>query len=107
MEKVRLILPGEIVFTNLTENVFSDKLVVDLHNLFETSFLISGFSNSQSFLDSSAQCFRVPKDSTLSKTFDATVGSAKKPAGSFEINQRDSYSSNAKCPVFLHESLRM
>ena len=71
------ILPGELVFTNLAENAFSDKLVVDLHNLFETSFLISGFSNSQSFLDSLKSVSESQK-LFIGKTFDATVGSAKK-----------------------------
>ena len=71
------ILPGELVFTNLAENAFSDKLVVDLHNLFETSYLISGFSNSQSFLDSLKSVSESQK-LFIGKTFDATVGSAKK-----------------------------
>lgn len=46
------ILPGDIVFTNLLEDTFSDKLVVDLDNLLQSSFLLSGFANSNSFLDS-------------------------------------------------------
>ena len=77
------ILSGELVFTNLAENKFSDKLVVDLNHLLDTSFLISGFSNSQSFLDSLHSVSESQKI-TLSKTFNATVGNAKK-AGSFEI----------------------
>ena len=83
------ILSGELVFTNLAENKFSDKLVVDLNHLLDTSFLISGFSNSQSFLDSLHSVSESQKI-TLSKTFNATVGNAKK-AGSFEIIQ-ESYS---------------
>lgn len=45
------LLPGELVITESSNNKLSDKLTVDLGNLFETSFLISGFSNSSSFDD--------------------------------------------------------
>ena len=94
------ILPGELVFTNLKENVFSDKLVVDLHNLFETSFLISGFSNSQSFLDSLKSISESQK-LFIGKTFDATVGSAKKPEVFEIINEPQPLNTSAQ---FLNDT---
>jgi len=94
------ILPGELVFTNLSENVFSDKLVVDLHNLFETSFLISGFSNSQSFLNSLKSVSESQK-LFIGKTFDATVGGAKKPEVFEIINELQPSNTSAQ---FLNDT---
>ena len=94
------ILPGELVFTNLAENAFSDKVVVDLHNLFETSYLISGFSNSQSFLDSLKSVSESQK-LFISKTFDASVGSAKKSEVFEIINESERPNTPAQ---FTHDS---
>ena len=97
------ILSGELVFTNLAENKFSDKLVVDMNHLLETSFLISGFSNSQSFLNS-LQSVSESQKLVLDKTYNATVGRAKS-AGSFEIIQ-ESYPQKKNAKPFL-ESLNL
>jgi len=77
------ILPGDIVFTNLLEDTFSDKLVVDLDNLLQSSFLLSGFANSNSFLDSLKSVSKSQK-LHMGKALGTTVGSANH-SESFEI----------------------
>jgi hypothetical protein len=69
------VLPGELIFTNIKTNQFSDKVVVDLANLLDTSFLISGFSNSSSFEKSLLNVSESQK-SLIGKSFDAKVGNA-------------------------------
>jgi hypothetical protein len=77
------VLPGELIFTDLKNNRFSDKVVVDLANLLKTSFLISGFSNSTSFEKSLLNVSDSQK-SLIGKSFEAKVGNAAS-SGQFEV----------------------
>lgn len=69
------LLPGELVFTELSNNTLSDKVTVDLGNLFETSFLISGFPNSSSFEDA-LKSVAASQKLVIGKSYNATVGKA-------------------------------
>jgi len=77
------VLPGELIFTDIKNNKFSDKVVVDLANLLDTSFLISGFSNSSSFEKSLLNVSESQK-SLIGKSFDAKVGNATS-IGQFQV----------------------
>jgi hypothetical protein len=81
-----VLLPGELVFTDLKNSSFSDKVNVDLQNLFETSFLISGFMNSSNFETALKNVAKLQKDA-IGKTYNASVGSANS-LSSFEIISR-------------------
>jgi len=80
------LLPGELVFTDLKTSSFSDKVTVDLENLFETSFLISGFMNSSSFESALRNVAKLQKDAIV-KSYNASVGSANS-LSNFEIISR-------------------
>jgi len=77
------LLPGELVFTELKSQTLSEKVTVDLKNLFETSFLISGFSNSKSF-ENALRSVAESQKLVIGKSFDAAVGEAT-GSDSFEI----------------------
>ncbi len=79
------LLPGELLFTDLKSKNFSDKVMVDLSNLSETSFLVSGFSNSKSFQESLGSVAK-SQQLLIGKSFDATVGHAQ-GGEKFEILQ--------------------
>lgn len=77
------LLPGELVFTELKSQTLSEKVTVDLKNLFETSFLISGFSNSKSF-ENALRSVAESQKLVIGKSFNAAVGEAT-GSDSFEI----------------------
>lgn len=81
-----VLLPGELVFTDLKTSSFSDKVTVDLENLFQTSFLISGFMNSSSFESALRNVAKLQKDA-IGKSYNASVGSANS-LSNFEIISR-------------------
>ena len=81
-----VLLPGELVFTDLKASSFSDKVTVDLQNLFETSFLISGFMNSSSFESALRNVAKLQKN-TIGKSYNASIGSANS-LSNFEIVSR-------------------
>jgi hypothetical protein len=81
-----VLLPGELVFTDLKASLFSDKVTVDLQNLFETSFLISGFMNSSSFESALRNVAKLQKNA-IGKSYNASVGSANN-LSNFEIVSR-------------------
>lgn len=81
-----VLLPGELVFTDLKTSSFSDKVTVDLQNLFETSFLISGFMNSSSFESALRNVAKLQKDA-IGKSYNASVGRANS-LSNFEIISR-------------------
>ena len=81
------LLPGELVFTQLKDNSFSDKVTVDLENLFKTSFLISGFPNSSSFEDALNSVAHSQKQ-VIGKSYNATIGGSS-GAGHFEVIPRN------------------
>ena len=78
-----VLLPGELVFTDLKASSFSDKVTIDLQKLFETSFLISGFMNSSSFESALRNVAKLQKD-TIGKSYNASIGSANS-LSNFEI----------------------
>lgn len=67
------LLPGDLVFTQISTNSFSDKVTVDLENLFGTSFLISGFPNSTSFGEALKSVAQSQKQ-VIGKSYNATIG---------------------------------
>lgn len=69
------LLPGELIFTELKTNSLSDKVTVNLKNLFETSFLISGFPNSSSFEDA-LKSVAESQALSIGKLYNATIGSS-------------------------------
>ena len=83
MDDAIALLPGELVFTELKSQTLSDKVTVDLKNLFETSFLISGFSNSNSF-ENALRSVAESQKLVIGKSFNASVGEAT-GSDSFEI----------------------
>jgi hypothetical protein len=77
------LLPGELVFTDLKKMSFSDKVNIELQNLLESSFLVSGFMNSSSF-ESALQNVADLQQNTITKSYNAKVGRAKS-ASNFEL----------------------
>jgi hypothetical protein len=99
------VLPGELIFTDIKNNKFSDKVVVDLANLLDTSFLISGFSNSSSF-EKSLLNVSASQKSLIGKSFNAKVGNATS-TGKFQISPIVSNEeANPDDPSFIPEGLR-
>jgi hypothetical protein len=82
------LLPGELVFTDLKTSSFSDKVTVDLQNLFKTSFLISGFMNSSSFESALRNVAKLQNDA-IGKSYNASVGSANSLSNFEIISQSD------------------
>lgn len=87
-----VLLPGELVFTDLKTESFSEKVTVDLENLLETSFLISGFLNSASFESALKNVANLQKDA-IGKTYNASVGSANS-LSNFEVISRSTQDSS-------------
>jgi hypothetical protein len=83
-----ILLPGELVFTDLKTSSFSDKVTVDLQNLFKTSFLISGFMNSSSFESALRNVAKLQNDA-IGKSYNASVGSANSLSNFEIISQSD------------------
>lgn len=77
------LLPGELLFTQLNTKTLSDKMTVDLENLFSTSFLISGFSNSSSF-EEALRSVAASQKMLIGKSYNATVANTQ-GADTFEI----------------------
>ena len=92
-----VLLPGELVFTDLKTSSFSDKVTVDLQNLFETSFLISGFMNSSSFESALRNVAKLQKDA-IGKSYNASVGSANS-LSNFEIISRSNRDTPAQSGI--------
>ena len=81
-EKLAL-LPGELTFVKPGSSEISDIININLERVVSTSFLVSGFKNSASFLSSINSVVRAQQES-IGKTFRAEVGDAK-TADSFEV----------------------
>ena len=77
------IMPGEIVFHMPGERSFGEKVNVNLTKLIPSSFLLSGFPNSESFTKSLSNVASAQEES-IGKVFAASVGDSKE-ADSFEI----------------------
>ena len=92
-----VLLPGELAFTDLKTGSFSDKITIDLENLFETSFLISGFMNSGSFESALRNVANLQKDA-IGKTYNASVGSANS-LSNFEIISRSTQDPSSKSGI--------
>ncbi len=67
--------PGELTFTDLKNSSFSEKIIVDLVNLLDTSILISGFLNSSSF-EKSLKSIAESQKVLIGKSYQAKVGNA-------------------------------
>jgi hypothetical protein len=81
-EKLAL-LPGELTFVKPGSSEIADIININLERVVSTSFLVSGFKNSDSFLSSINSVVRAQQES-IGKTFRAEVGDAKTP-DSFEV----------------------
>jgi hypothetical protein len=99
------LLPGELVFTDLKKMSFSDKVTIELENLFETSFLISGFMNSSSFENALQNVANLQKNA-IAKTYNAKVGRAKS-ASNFELISSSSQVSSPSPSAFTKESYEL
>lgn len=83
------LLPGDLVLTQIKTNSFSDKVTVDLENLFDTSFLISGFPNSTSFGDALKSVAQSQKQ-VIGKSYNATIGESAESDQFEVIKQKES-----------------
>ena len=81
-EKLAL-LPGELTFVKPGSSEIADIININLERVVSTSFLVSGFKNSDSFLSSINSVVQAQQDS-IGKTYRAEVGDAKTP-DSFEV----------------------
>ena len=99
------LLPGELVFTDLKKMSFSDKVTIELENLFETSFLISGFMNSSSFENALQNVANLQKNA-IAKTYNAKVGRAKS-SSNFEVISSSSQVSSPSPSAFTKESYEL
>lgn len=78
-----MLLPGQLVFLMPGSRGFGEEVSVNLAKLIETSYLISGFPNSTTFLNSLASIADA-QSKMVGKTYGAVVGSAKQ-SESFEV----------------------
>ena len=86
------LLPGELVFLMPGDRGFAEKVSVNLNRLIESSYLVSGFPNNNSFISSLASVASAQSNS-IGVVYGAEVGDAKK-ADSFEVVPKKAVKTN-------------